>query len=156
MPRSFKSNSPDDTTPCYRVARARAGLGLFATVTIRRGERIVEYTGERITNDEADRRGGKYLFEINSKWTIDGKGRENIARYINHSCKPNAESRVVGVRVFIYAIRTIQPGEEIAYDYGEEYVEEHIEPHGCRCQSCVEKKYSRGPVRIQKNVYSRL
>ena len=74
----------------YMVKRSSAGLGLFAAKAFKRGERIIEYTGEKISEDEANDRGGKYLFELNERWTIDGKGRENTARYINHSCKPNA------------------------------------------------------------------
>ncbi len=120
----------------YRVGRASAGLGLFASEPIKKGARIIEYTGERITNTEADRRGGQYLFEISSRTTIDGKGRENIARYINHACDPNCESRIERGRVFIYAIKRIEPGEELTYDYGEEFVREHIAPKGCRCRSC--------------------
>lgn len=120
----------------YRIGRSSAGLGLFATQSIKRGERIIEYTGERISARVADQRGGKYLFEINARWTLDGTGREHTARYINHSCKPNAESRVVGGRVYIYALKKIAPETEITYDYGEEYVSEHIKPYGCRCVAC--------------------
>jgi SET domain-containing protein len=99
---------------------------------------IIEYTGERITEAEANRRGGKYLFTLNTAWTIDGKGRENIARYINHSCSPNAEAELdeEELRVHIYAKKKILPGEEIFYDYGSEYWDEHIKPYGCRCIVC--------------------
>ena len=119
-----------------RVGRAAAGLGLFAVRAFRRGERIIEYTGERISHEEADRRGGRYLFEINRKWQIDGKGRDNLARYINHACRPNCEARVVRGRVFIYARRQIREGEELTYHYGKEYWDEYIRPRGCRCAAC--------------------
>jgi SET domain-containing protein len=72
------------------VKRSSAGLGLFANIMFKKGDEIIEYTGETITSDEGNRRGGKYLFELNDDWMIDGKGRENTARYINHSCRPNA------------------------------------------------------------------
>ncbi|NBD73842.1 SET domain-containing protein-lysine N-methyltransferase [Patescibacteria group bacterium] len=124
----------------YRVGRASAGLGLFATTPFKKGERVIEYTGERISPAEADRRGGQYLFEVSSRTTIDGKGRENTARYLNHSCEPNCESRVERSRVFIYTLRRIEPGEELTYDYGEEFVAEHIGPTGCRCAACQEQR----------------
>lgn len=125
-------------TDAYKVKRGIAGLGLFATAPYKRGDFIIEYTGEKITEEEANRRGGKYLFEINDKWTIDGKGRRHTARYINHSCTPNAEAELdeEAERVFIYAKKKIQPGEEITYDYGKEYVKEYI-ADGCRCTSCT-------------------
>jgi SET domain-containing protein len=97
----------------------------------------VEYTGLLLPADEAYRRGGRYLFEVNSKWIIDGKGRENISRYINHSCRPNCEPRTRGMRVLIYARRRIRPGEELSYDYGKEYFDELIKPTGCLCSHCA-------------------
>lgn len=120
----------------YQVRRSSAGLGLFAEKEYSRGEKIIEYTGELITADEANRRGGKYLFEINSRWTIDGKKRENTSRYINHSCQPNAEAVISGRRVFIFAKKKIKTGEEICYDYGQEYFDEYIKPLGCKCLAC--------------------
>lgn len=119
------------------VKRGVAGLGLFTTVPRARGERIIEYTGEKVTEEEANRRGGKYLFEINDAWTIDGKGRENLARYVNHSCKPNCYAEVDEdeERIFIYAKRKIAPGEELCYDYGKVYIAEYIRGN-CRCAAC--------------------
>jgi SET domain-containing protein len=117
--------------------KSRTGLGLFAGEHIKKGAFIITYTGEKITADEADKRGGQYLFELNAKWTLDGKGRENTARYINHSCKPNAEAEVKGHQVFITAKRTILPGEEITYDYGKEFWKEYIKPKGCKCDKCI-------------------
>ena len=118
-----------------QVKRSRSGLGLFAAAPFKKGDLVIEYTGEVITETEANRRGGKYLFELNDKWAIDGKGRENLARYINHSCKPNCypELNEDETRVFIYAKRKISPGEEITYDYGKDYFERLIKPYGCRC-----------------------
>jgi SET domain-containing protein len=118
-----------------KVRRGVHGLGVFATGPIRKGELIAEYWGEVITEDEANRRGGKYLFELEKKMVIDGKTRANLARYVNHSCTPNAEPEEdeEEQRVFILAKRDIKEGEEIGYDYGKEYWEEHIKPIGCRC-----------------------
>ena len=122
-----------------KVKKSSAGLGLFTLEDIKKGSYILDYTGELITQEEADRRGGRYLFEINSKWTIDGKGRENKARYINHSCDPNCETDIVGRRVKISAIKNIKAGEELTYDYGEEYFDEFLKPMGCRCAYCKKR-----------------
>ena len=98
----------------------------------------IEYVGRRIPTEEADNlRNARYLFEVNSAWTIDGSPRHNLARYINHACKPNCESLEHRGRIFIKAIRTIEPGEELTYDYGEEYFKEFLAPNGCRCTSCT-------------------
>jgi SET domain-containing protein len=122
-----------------KIKRSSAGLGLFATTPISPGE-YIEYTGEIITTEKANKMvGARYLFEINSKWTIQGAGRENLARYINYSCKPNCESIQDGKRVFIKALHPIKPGEELTYDYGDEYFNEFIKPFGCRCQNCLKK-----------------
>ncbi len=133
-----------NTTPekPYIIKRSIAGLGLIATKPLKRGDFIIEYKGELISTEEADRRGGKYLFVVSDTKTIDGKSRENIARYINHSCAPNAEAELdeEELRVRIYAKKKILPGEEILYDYGKEYWDEHIKPFGCRCPHCTEKR----------------
>ncbi len=120
------------------VKKSAAGLGLFAGEPIKKGAKIIEYVGEKISADEANKRGGKYLFEINSKWTIDGTTRKNTARYVNHACgkTANCEAENRGGRIFILAKKNIEQGEELTYDYGSEYFDEHIKPHGCRCVSC--------------------
>lgn len=122
-----------------KVKRSKAGLGLFTEEPIERDGYIIEYVGEMITSDEADRRGGKYLFDISSRRTIDGTPRYNTARYINHSCRPNCEVEIRNGRVFIFAKRKIKAGEELSYDYGDEYVDAYIKPHGCRCEKCKSK-----------------
>src|SRR5947207_16252 len=127
----------------YRVGRAATGLGLFATAPIERGAFIIAYKGRRISNALAARleaRGARYLYEINSRWTIDGSSRRNIARYANHSCRPNAESDVIKGKVILRAIKNIKPGDEITYDYGEEYFNGFIKPVGCKCEKCAEKR----------------
>ena len=122
----------------YEIKRTDTGLGLFASQPIEKGKRIVEYTGPRISNEEVEKSRGKYFFGVNSKWSIDGSPRSNIARYINHSCRPNAEARISNGRVWIWSRRKIKPGEEISYDYGKEYFEGVIEPVGCKCEKCAE------------------
>jgi len=119
-----------------KVKRSSAGCGLFATKEIPKGVCIIEYFGRQISDAEQYTSNSKYLFGINSKITIDGRDRKNIARYINHSCKPNAEPEIRKGRIFIFTRRKIQPGEEICYDYGEEYFNQHIRKMGCRCVKC--------------------
>lgn len=123
----------------HLVKRSSAGLGLYANQIYKKGELIIQYTGETVTTDEANRRGGKYLFELNDDWVIDGKGRANTARYINHSCRPNAypELSEDETQVHIYAKRTIHPGEEITYHYGKDYFVQILKPLGCRCTKCM-------------------
>jgi SET domain-containing protein len=127
----------------FRVGRAKTGLGLFATKPIKRAAFIVAYRGRRITYDEATKRearGASYLFDLNKRWTIDGSPRWNIARYINHSCRPNAEARGrKGGGIGIVALRRIEPGEEITYHYGKNYYEYFLEIGGCKCASCRAK-----------------
>lgn len=132
------------TETCYRIGRSATGLGLFATAPIKRGAFIVEYSGRRIPTPEARAReaktGVRYMFEINSRWTVDGSSRRNIGRYANHSCRPNAESAIVKGKVILRAIKAIAPGEEITYDYGREYFDLFIKPVGCRCTTCAQKR----------------
>ena len=128
----------------FRVGKSKTGLGLFAIREIKKGELIVRYRGPKIRNEEADRRadrGNKYLYEVNNRWTIDGTNRKNVARYANHSCRPNAESDVLrGHKVVIRAIKKIQPGQEILYDYGKDYFDLILKPLGCKCDKCHEKR----------------
>lgn len=124
--------------PAYKliVRRSSAGLGLFAGEPIPRNTFVVEYIGPRITQEEADEKGGRYLFEVSKNVVIDGSARSNIARYINHACKPNCETDVVKGRVYVYSLHAIKEGEELHYDYGKEYVDDFIKPYGCKCHSC--------------------
>ncbi len=113
------------------VKRSSAGLGLFAGAPIRKGACVIEYVGRELSEDEATTSKSKYLFEITKKRTIDGKPKINKAGYINHSCAPNCETEISRGRVFVMAIKSIKEGEELTYDYGEEYCLEHCVP--CRC-----------------------
>jgi uncharacterized protein len=119
-----------------RVGRSYAGLGLFAAKDFKKGDRVIEYVGDRVTPEEADKRGGMYLFEVTDRITIDGSARTNIARYINHCCKPNCEAWNIKNRIYIVALGSIKKDEELTYDYGSEHFLEHIAPHGCKCPSC--------------------
>jgi SET domain-containing protein len=123
----------------FRIGRAATGLGLFAIRPIKRSAYIATYRGPRLTTEEADRRearGARYMFELNSRWTIDGSARYNVARYINHSCWPNATPIIRKGKITIVALRKIAPGEEITYSYGEEYLEYFLQSGGCHCAAC--------------------
>ena len=139
----------------YRVGRSRTGLGLFATKPIKKGAKIVRYFGPLLDSKKKkdDAIENKYLFELNNRWTIDGSVRKNIARYINHACKPNAESDVSPRKrkVVIRAIKNIEPGEEINYDYGTDYFKAYLKPIGCKCAACEKKrKKQRAEARAEK------
>lgn len=126
----------DQGEKLYAVKRSATGLGLFATKVIPKGTRIIEYTGPRVPNAVVETSSGKYFFGLNKKWSVDGSSRDNVARYINHSCRPNAEAIITRNRIWIWSIKKILPGEEISYDYGKEYFEGIIEDLGCKCEQC--------------------
>jgi uncharacterized protein len=132
--------------PLFEVRRSAVhGMGAFALRRIRKGTRVVEYLGERVSHEEADRRyetkdatdAHTFLFIVDSRTVIDAGVDGNEARFLNHSCKPNCESVIENRRVFIEATRTIQPGEEMTYDY--QIQREDDDPPGieevfaCRC-----------------------
>jgi SET domain-containing protein len=113
-------------TPLFEVRHSPIhGYGVFAARRIRKGTTVVEYLGDRVTHAQADARyedkdpndNHTFLFTVDAKTVIDGGVNGNEARYINHGCDPNCESTTRNKRIFIDAIRTIQPGEELAYDY---------------------------------------
>ena len=101
------------------------GTGVYAIAPIKKGTRVLEYLGERISHDEADARyerkgdddGHTFLFIASNRTVIDAAVDGNDARFINHSCAPNCETVIENSRVFIDAIRNIKPGEELGYDY---------------------------------------
>ena len=123
------------------------GRGVYARKDIPKGTRLIEYTGERINNAEADRRyddeGMKrhhtFLFILNSRTCIDAAVGGNIARFINHSCDPNCVAWIEGQHIWIDALRDIKEGEELAYDYEydflPEYTVEDLEFYKCICGS---------------------
>lgn len=123
-----------------------AGKGAFASRTIEKGERIVEYLGERVSHTVADARYDDhaagahhtFLFSVSRRTVIDAYVDGNDARFINHSCDPNCESEIENGRVFIDAIKRIRKGEELSYDYaygrdGSELPEEETTLYGCKC-----------------------
>lgn len=134
---------PRPSVFALRARRSVTGLGLFALEAIPKGRFIIEYWGKLMSDEAAQKVGGRYLFEIGNGKTIEGSTRENTARYANHSCRPNAEIRTQGSRVFLFSIKKIKPGDEITYDYGEEYHDYYIKPCGCRCDSCTKNKHRR-------------
>lgn len=115
------------------VKKGTSGLGLFAKSPIKKGQIIIEYKGPLLTDEEMEKKGGQYLFALGKDWTIDGSSRDNIARYINHWCvQTNCEPIQYAKRIKIRATRNIKPGEELRYDYGEEFYDEFIKGH-CNC-----------------------
>jgi hypothetical protein len=146
---TISSNKP------YRIGRSRTGLGLFATKPIKKGSKIIRYFGPLLDSRKKkdDEIENKYLFELTNRWTIDGSIRENVARYINHACRPNAESDVKPRKrkVFIRAIKNIEPGDEINYDYGTDYFKAYLKPIGCKCDACEKKrKKKRAEARAER------
>src|SRR6202166_1357375 len=137
--------------PLFEVRHSSIhGFGVFATRRIRKGTMVIEYLGDRVTHAQADARyedkdpndNHTFLFTVDAKTVIDAGVHGNEARYINHGCDPNCESTAVNRRIFIEAIRTIQPGEELSYDYQIQRDSDDApnvdEIYACRCgaQNC--------------------
>ena len=142
-----------------------AGRGVFAARNIRKGARIIEYTGERITHQEADVRYDDeamahhhtMLFSLDDVWCIDALHEGNDARYINHSCEPNCEAIQEGDRVFIFAIDAIREGTELTYDYRYEFDDtmslakaKRLYPCRCGAPSCRGTIVKRGTTEKPK------
>jgi SET domain-containing protein len=142
------------------------GRGAFAVRMIRKGTRIIEYTGERISQEEADRRYDDqkmehhhtFLFTLDDDTVVDAAVGGNDARFINHSCDPNCEAVIEDRRIYIEATRTIYPGEELVYDYQYERTDETTEADeklyvctcgapNCRGTILAPKKTKRGAKR---------
>lgn len=132
----------------FEVRESRlAGKGAFAIRPIKKGERIIEYVGERIPHPLADERYDDdsmeehhtFLFTVSSRTVIDATHGGNESRYINHSCEPNCETEIDRGRVFIFALRDIAAGEELAYDYAYERsgdeTEKEEQQYKCLCGS---------------------
>ncbi|PQP02212.1 SET domain-containing protein-lysine N-methyltransferase [Massilia phosphatilytica] len=133
-------------SPSYEVRKSPVhGNGVFALRDIPAGERIIEYRGERITWDEATRRAAErggpvnhtFYFSLADGNVIDGGRRGNDARWINHACEPNCEAYEEDGRVYIHALRPIDAGEELNYNYALIYDERHTPAlkrlFACRC-----------------------
>lgn len=135
------------------VKRSSAGLGLFAAVPFKKCETIIEYVGQRISSQKGDAmKNASYIFTVNRRVDINGSPRWNTARYANHSCRPNCESVIRRGRVFIVALKCIQPGDELTYDYGRDFFKDFIQPYGCRCVKCGTKP---APKKAKKTVSTR-
>jgi hypothetical protein len=144
----------DNLKAPIKVKRSKIhSTGVFASRDIKKGEKIIEYIGDKITKAEGDRRaniihekakknkkrGAVYLFELNKKFDIDGNIPSNKARFINHSCAPNCEAAVSRGHIWISAIKDIEQGEELTYDYGYRFDDTDWWEHPCRCgaKNCV-------------------
>ena len=123
-----------------RVGPSRiAGQGLFAEQDIKQGTKIIRYIGQKITQAESDRRlvaGNVYIIGLDERYALDGSTRKNTARYINHACDPNCQTEQFGQTIWIVAIRDIQAGEELTYNYGYKLNDEPPEPCHCGAQNC--------------------
>jgi len=122
------------------VGKSRiAGKGLFTAQEIKKGTRILQYIGEKITKAESIKRlaqGNAYIFAFNDHWDIDGRVLRNKARYINHSCDPNCEVHMTSRTIWIVALRDIKTGEELTFNYGYELDDEMAQPCTCGTEHC--------------------
>jgi uncharacterized protein len=149
---SKKSTKPlPPAEPIYEIRTSPIhGRGLYAARDIKKGERVVEYIGEKITKAESLRRGNAliekskvtgegavYIFILNKTHDIDGSVPENEARLMNHSCNPSCEASIERGRIWYFALRNIQKGDELYINYG--FDVDTWEEHPCRCNApqCV-------------------
>jgi hypothetical protein len=148
QPQPTKGGPPIVTSPLIEVRNSDVhGRGVFAVAPIKKGTRILEYLGDRISHDAADARyedhdendNHTFLFIVDKHTVIDAGFRGNDARFINHQCEGNCESVIQNRRVFIDAVRDIAPGQELGYDY--EIGRDKDDPpnvdeiYACRCGS---------------------
>src|SRR3989454_11805202 len=115
------------------------GQGLFAAQYITKGTRIIAYIGEKITRRESARRleaGNAYIFHLNYRYALDGETLANTARYINHSCDPNCAVEKTNDTLWIVALRDIQVGEELSYNYGYDAAQYAHNPCHCGAENC--------------------
>ena len=125
------------------------GKGIIATEKIKKGTKIIQYVGEKISKKEGDKRSGDriekylksnssgsvYIFELNKNQDIDGNFSFNKARYINHSCNPNCEVDIIKDEIWISSIKNIKKGDELSYDYGYTFDKDDYKDHECKCGS---------------------
>ena len=125
----------------YKIKKSNIdNKGLIAAKDIKKGTKIIEYTGKLISkkdsqeNPKFDNEKRIYLFEINKRYDLDGDFRFNTARLINHSCNPNCEVAGKGLKLWIESTKDIKKGEELSYDYGFSF-DEDFKNYPCRCNS---------------------
>jgi SET domain-containing protein len=136
----------EENEPLYEIRTSPIhGRGLYARTLIEKDTWIVQYVGEKVDKAESDRRSNEllekskldggarvYMFILTDEWDIDGNIETNDARLVNHSCDPNTEAQIwQDKEIWFVALRDIQPGEELFYNYGFEV--ETWEEHPCRC-----------------------
>lgn len=123
------------------------GTGLVASKNIKKGVKVIQYIGEKISKKEGDKRsaerikkylkkkneGSVYIFELNKKYDIDGSPDYNKARFINHSCNPNCEVDIIENEIWIISTKRIKKGEELSYDYGYPFDKDDYKDHICKC-----------------------
>ena len=124
------------------------GSGLFAIQNIKKGTKIIEYIGDKVTKKEGDKRADKqikqykknknngmvYIFELNKLYDIDGSVAHNHAKLINHSCNPNCEVEIINNEIWISALKNIRKNTELSYNYGYSYDTDYVD-HVCKCRS---------------------
>ena len=142
---SVKKSVKPPASPFYEVRRSKIqGRGAFAILPIRKGKKIDEYWGKRITHDEADRRYDDsearhhtFLFVLDDDTVLDARYGGNDARFINHSCDPNCETVIEHGHIWIKAMKAITPETELTYDYRfewqDDYEPEDVRYYACRC-----------------------
>lgn len=138
-----------------------SGKGAFAIRPIKKGERLIEYVGERIAHPVADQRYDDdsmeehhtFLFSVSSRTVIDATKTGNDSRYINHSCDPNCESEVERGRVYIFSLRDIKVGEELNYDYAYERSGDETEKEEAQYKCLCGAKQCRGSIMEAKEVF---
>lgn len=148
MPAAKRSTASSSPSPYFEIRSSPIqGRGAFATRAIPRGTRLIEYVGERISPEEADRRYDDdkmerhhtFLFTVDDDTVVDAAVNGNEARFINHSCAPNCEAVIEDGRIWIESLRRIEPGEELVYDYAYErdgeFKEYYATLYACRCGS---------------------
>lgn len=116
------------------------GMGGFARCNIAKGKLLIEYTGEKITKAVAAERAAAdnpFIFNLNDKFDVDGSVEWNPARFLNHSCEPNATTEIIGNRIWVRALREIRPGEEITYNYCYDLEDHEENPCYCGSAKCV-------------------
>jgi uncharacterized protein len=146
----------------YKVKKSNIdNKGLYAAHNIKAGTKIIYYKGKLITKKETERNPkydnekAIYLFNVNSRYDMDGDFEYNTARLINHSCNPNCEVAGKGLKLWIFALRDIKKGEELSYDYGFGF-DENYKDYVCKCgaKNCcgyIVREGSRWRIKKKKN-----